>query len=325
MSWDGRILAPRGANLADDVRSLMAQQIGSWAMLREAVSGLAHVRVKPIRVKGTELFVQFNPMRVVSTTAKVDATTIQQRPCFLCAGNLPPEEKGIAFGDEFVVLCNPFPVLPDHLVISSREHIPQLIGGWLAEFLKVTEALGSEWFTVYNGPRCGASAPDHLHFQACAASAIPLFREIESWKSFQFPVSSFQPGVEVIAPAEYMVNLLVLRSSDREALVKFMVAALNHLAELTGAPDEPLINLAATIGMNGWAVVIFPRGKHRPACFFAEGEAKLTVSPAAIDLSGVFVTPHQEHFERITALDIERICEEVQLDDRLFEQWLAKF
>lgn len=322
MSWDGRILSFGGADLRAEVRALIAQQIVAWPMLREAVSGLAQVQLKPMRVKGTELNVQFNPMRVVSTTARVDAASIQQRPCFLCPANLPPEEKGIAFGRDFVVLCNPFPVLPDHLVISSREHIPQLMADSFRDYLAVTEALREEWFTVYNGPRCGASAPDHLHFQACAASAIPLFREIEGWESFQFPVTSFQREVEVFVPAEYRVNLLAFRSSDREALVKSFEVALKSLAELTGAGDEPLINLAATCGENGWTVVIFPRGKHRPDCFFAEGEAKLTVSPAAIDLSGVFVTPHREHFERITADDVERICEEVQLDHRLFTLWV---
>jgi len=109
---------------------------------------------------------QFNPRRIVSTTAGVDSATIGQRPCFLCSENLPPEEKGIEFGEDFIVLCNPFPVLRDHLVITARRHIPQAIEGSFGALLDLSRELGAEWFTVYNGPKCGASAPDHLHFQA---------------------------------------------------------------------------------------------------------------------------------------------------------------
>ncbi|MBL8188564.1 MAG: DUF4922 domain-containing protein, partial [Acidobacteria bacterium] len=125
MNWDSRLLPPEGETLNASVEVLIQQQIATWPMLREAVAGLQQAQYKEFSVAGSNVRAQFNPARIVSTAAKVDAATISKRPCFLCADNLPPEEKGIAFGDRYVVLCNPFPVLANHLVISAREHTPQ--------------------------------------------------------------------------------------------------------------------------------------------------------------------------------------------------------
>ncbi|MFN0108097.1 MAG: DUF4922 domain-containing protein, partial [Blastocatellia bacterium] len=128
MNWDSRLMPPpEGGTTNAMAQALIAQQVASWPMLREAVAGLEQVAFKHFTIKDSDVFAQFNPARIVSTAATVDAATISQRPCFLCADNLPPEEKGIAFGDRFVMLCNPFPVLLDHLVIAAREHTPQAI------------------------------------------------------------------------------------------------------------------------------------------------------------------------------------------------------
>jgi hypothetical protein len=301
------------------VEGLAEQQLATWPMLRDAVAGLARVEYKRLRVKGSEVLAQFNPQRIVSTAAKVDAAAIKQRPCFLCAENLPPEERGIAFGADFVALFNPFPVLPRHLVITSRRHIPQTIEGNFRTLLDLALDLDGEFFVVYNGPACGASAPDHLHFQACERESLPIIREIETWERRSLSNDS---GVETFTLKDYRLNALITRGNDRAALIEWFDRSLWLLAEVTGAESEPMINLVVACDGDRWTVIVFPRGKHRPDRYFAEGDAKLTVSPAAIDLAGVLVVPQPDHFAKITPRDAEEIYAEVTLDYAAFDAWL---
>jgi ATP adenylyltransferase/5',5'''-P-1,P-4-tetraphosphate phosphorylase II len=317
MTWNDRILGDadikpfqqKERGFRARVRGLLAQQMETWPMLRDGAAGLAEVRYKKLTVKGSSVLAQFNPKRIVSTTARVDSATIGQRPCFLCSANLPPEEKGIEFGEDFIVLCNPFPVLRDHLVVTARRHIPQAIEGDFGALLDLSRELGEEWFTVYNGPKCGASAPDHLHFQACSREILPMIPEIDHWDRTPIHTGS---AVESFTLREYRVNSIIARSSDRETLIGWFDSLLRQLAG--ESDEEPMINLIVTSDGAEWTVIVFPRSRHRPSCYYAEGDAKLTVSPAAIDLGGVLVVPQADHFERISAQDVENIFIEVTSD-----------
>jgi ATP adenylyltransferase/5',5'''-P-1,P-4-tetraphosphate phosphorylase II len=332
MSWKERVISieellPYLPNKSElDFRGLVdglaEQQLATWPTLRDAVAGLARVEYKRLSAKGSEVLAQFNPQRIVSTSAKVDAATIKQRPCFLCAENLPPEERGIAFGADFIALYNPFPVLPRHLVITSRRHIPQTIEGNFGTLLDLALDLGGEFFVVYNGAACGASAPDHLHFQACERKSLPIIREIETWERRRLSIDS---GVETFTLKDYRLNALVARGADRRAISEWFDRALRLLAEVIGAESEPMINLVVTRDGDRWTVIVFPRGKHRPDRYFAEGDAKLTVSPAAIDLAGVLVVPQPDHFAKITPRDVEEIYAEVTLGDAAFGDWLRTY
>jgi ATP adenylyltransferase/5',5'''-P-1,P-4-tetraphosphate phosphorylase II len=329
MSWKERVIGieelrqylPNKSepNFRGLVEGLGEQQSATWPMLRDAVAGLARVEYKRLSAKGSEVLAQFNPQRIVSTAAKVDAATIKQRPCFLCAENLPPEERGIAFGADFVALYNPFPVLPRHLVITSRRHIPQTIKGNFGTLLDLAMDLGGEFFVVYNGAACGASAPDHLHFQACERESLPIIREIETWERQDL---SNDLAVEAFTLKDYRLNALIARGNGRVALIERFDWALKFLAEITGAESEPMVNLVVTRDGDRWTVIIFPRGKHRPDRYFAEDDSKLTVSPAAIDLAGVLVVPQPDHFAKITSRDAEEIYAEVTLSDAVFDTWL---
>lgn len=318
MNWDSRLLPPEGGTLNARIEVLIAQQIATWPMLREAVAGLEQVAVKQFSVNGSEVFAQFNPARIVSTAAKVDVATISKRPCFLCADNLPAEEKGIAFGERFVVLCNPFPVLPNHLVIAAREHTPQTIAGNFGAMLDLARELGEDWFVLYNGPRCGASAPDHFHFQACARDGVPLFTDFDFW------IDRDLTEVGYVISHNYRFNLMVGAGTDRMALADWFERAANALAVVTGSDAEPMLNLIATFQQDHWRVFILPRGKHRPACYDAEGDAKLTISPAAIDLAGVVVVPQPDHFARVTAEDLQTIFAEVGLSQEQMIDWIQR-
>lgn len=305
-----------GFSYRDWVRALIAQQRETWPMLRSAIEGLGAVETRTFEIGGSVVRGQFNPGRMLSTSAKVDPATIGSRPCFLCSANLPPEERGIPFGEGYVVLCNPFPVLDDHLVISALEHVPQSMEGRIGHLLDLARELGPEWFCLYNGPRCGASAPDHLHFQAAAASGVPIFDELDSFSGGR---ESVEGGL--FSPAGYRVNLAVIEGANRELIADRFDSLISRLR--SGDSDEPMINLVVRYLDGRWRLIIYPRERHRPACFFAEGDARLTVSPAAIDLSGVVVIPEREHFDRITAADIAGIFREVTLNDDQMSAWLS--
>lgn len=328
MTWESRLLSTEDlsgfvisplAGITDEsAKALIQQQIATWPMLREATAALDQVSYKTFSVKGSKVFAQFNAARIVSTAAKVDAATISKRPCFLCADNLPPEEKGIAFGDRFVVLCNPFPVLRNHLVISAREHTPQAIEGNFGAMLDLAQDLGESWFVLYNGPRCGASAPDHFHFQACSRAEVPLFDDFDFW----LQRNSNETGY--VVNHNYRFNLMACGGNEREKLIDRFERTIGYLAGVTNSSDEPMLNLIATFQNGQWTVFILPRGKHRPVAYDAEGDAKLTISPAAIDLAGVVVVPQPDHFARVTAGALEAIFTEVGLSDDQLIEWLKR-
>ncbi|HMY76918.1 MAG TPA: DUF4922 domain-containing protein [Blastocatellia bacterium] len=305
----------------DYLKALFRQQTETWPMLREAISALDKVEYKEFSVAGSKVRAQFNPGRLISTAAKVDAATISQRPCFLCVENLPPEEKGLSFGNDLTILCNPFPVLPNHLVIASNEHTPQqLTKNRLSDMLDLADDLAGEWFVLYNGARCGASAPDHFHFQACYSDGVPLFEDFDAWLR-RAPDSK---KINFVVNRNYRFKLMACGSSDRDRLMDWVYRAIELLAVVTNAESEPMFNLIVTARHRQWSAFILPRSKHRPACYDAEGDAKLTISPAAIDLAGVVVVPQPDHFARVTAEDLEKIFAEVGLRDDQMNEWLER-
>lgn len=331
-SWESRLLTLRSdpseeaGSLAPLVRRLLASQPLEWPALALAVTSLKSTLFRQLSIQGAPVLVQFNPLRRASTTARVDPQTIARRPCPLCPVNMPAEERGLPFGAGYAILCNPFPVLPDHLVIASREHRSQEIGPVIGDLLDLAHGLGESWFALYNGPRCGASVPDHLHFQAAAAVGLPLLAQIEYWPVREITPEWLSTLVRLSTFPDHWANLLILESRSREALVTTFIRALKSLAEVTAAVDhEPLVNLLVHFRAGKWCLIVIPRGRHRPTCFDAKGLARLTVSPGTIDLGGIFVIPDLDEFERITEPDLARICREVTLDDQKFSQWWQVF
>lgn len=326
MGWQKHIIADvalapymvpvEAPTLRARVTALLAQQRDTWPLLRAATAAMETIQYRHFQIHGAAVMAQYNPQRLVSTGARVDAAAIRARPCFLCAEHLPPEEQGIAFGADFVILCNPFPVLSDHLVIVARRHTPQAITDSFETLLDVAAELGPDYCTLYNGPACGASAPDHLHMQACARSRLPLVREVEYWPRQQ---GVHAAGREVFALADYRLPVLVARSKERRSIMEWWQQTLTAFTMVTpAAAPEPLLNVLVTFDPVGWTVYLLPRAQHRPSCYYAEGEAKLTVSPAALDLAGVLVLPEADHFARISDADIARIYAEVTLDTPRF-------
>jgi hypothetical protein len=273
--------------MLQQIDRLFEEQLTSWPLLARGTAGLKEAQTRTLNLNGYSIQLRHLPHRIGSTTAAVDQASIAKRPCFLCASNLPAEEKGLSFNSELTIYCNPFPILDRHMTIVHRDHRPQRIAGQIANIVAVADALPG-YFVIYNGPECGASAPDHLHFQACSAEGVPIISDVDRTVGQAIP--------------NYGRRVVVLRETDRERLI----AALSELIPVR--EPEPLLNLAIFRKGNAVIAAFFPRRKHRPDVFYS---GELTVSPATIDLCGVFVTPVQKDFERISPEDIRRIYDEV--------------
>jgi hypothetical protein len=302
LSWE-RHLAPQAGPLPERIRAFWEWQTERWPRLADARRALGDVRTRTVRVAERDVRLQWNPARAVSSTAKVDPASIAARPCFLCPSSLPPEEHGLPWGD-WIVLPNPAPILDPHLVVAHRDHTPQDVRRALRPLLDL--AVESGMTALYNGPRCGASAPDHLHLQLVAAGALPDERG-----------DGFVEGA----------GRVVLAVSGTVAEVER--ALLDAIELLPSDGQEPRLNLVATRAGDGVRALLFPRGAHRPACFFAEGPERRVVSPGVIDMAGTVVLVRAEDFDVLDGPAIERIYGEVTLpadargawEDALRRRW----
>ena len=284
-----------------DLEDLFKRQARAWPQLAKGLEGLARAKTRTVRIDWYEIFIRHIPHRVVSTTAAVDRESVAKRPCFLCVGNLPPEEEGIQFED-FTIYCNPFPIVEHHLTIAHREHGSQRIANQFGSMLDLAAALPG-YFVSYNGPECGASAPDHLHFQSGSRGLSPIEKDTA--------------GLTGVTVPNYGRNVLLLRGRDRSALIARMDRAIELLAETTGKRAEPMVNIAVFHERGEWATYLFPRGKHRPEVFHT---GELTISPAAIDLCGILAVPLAKDFEKITGDAIAAVFCEITLPQAQFSE-----
>jgi ATP adenylyltransferase/5',5'''-P-1,P-4-tetraphosphate phosphorylase II len=356
MGWETHIiteteLSPylrdsRRQDLPARIAALIEHQKASWPQLREGFESLLQVAIKQLPLRDFYVNAQHNPQRIRSTAAAVDKTSIQHRPCFLCAENLPLEEKGLAYGEDLVIFCNPFPIVNYHLSIIHRQHIEQAISGYFATMLDLARDLSPEYFVLYNGPKSGASAPDHLHFQAgrvltsaggvappkgrtAFPEGLPIVDHVKAIES-KAELRSYKHNIlnttdlEIFTLENYHVNVLICHSQHRERLIDWFDWTLEALTEATGAELESMINLIVTHDGGAWITYLFPRAKHRPACYFAEGEDRLTVSPAAIDLAGWLVVPVEGHFQKIDSEAVSQIFSEVTLGEQPFSHVVKK-
>lgn len=292
----------------ETIKKLLADQLATWETARANYAALAGIRVKELDVDGTPYKVQFNPARIVSSAARVDAKSISERKCFLCPGNLPPEQKGIPFGGHYRILVNPFPIFPRHLTIPDTEHVPQRIASRFPDMLDLARLL-TDYTVFYNGPHCGASAPDHAHFQAGNRGFLPIEK---TWRT-QVAGKVTDYGQAVLWQLDDAPRTtLVIESAEKEDAEKLFCLLYRSLPVKPGE-EEPMMNVLARYEADRWTVFVFPRRKHRPDCYTAEGEAHLLISPASVDLGGVFITPVEKDFRKITAEDVKRILGEVCL------------
>lgn len=294
------------------VRKLFDDQFREWTLARDNYQQLDGVMVRAVAFPGYDISVQFNPGRIISSAARVDSKSIEARPCFLCGNNRPPEQRGVPFGDNYIILINPFPIFRRHLTVVRLTHTPQRIEGNLVTMLELARAL-PEYVVFYNGPQCGASAPDHLHFQAGNRGFLPIERDIDNMDLCIRVAES--GGTELWLWKGYGRGIMTLKGRSPGAMEEILKRFNDRFALRQPDRPEPMLNILAYHTDGLWTVHVIPRQVHRPACYFAEGGERILLSPASVDLGGVFITPREEDFRKITAEDIQTILGEVCLDE----------
>ena len=318
MNWEERMLRHAPADLVSAVRALREEQYDSWPALRQGIDALNKVEYRSVVLEGVETFLQYNPQRIISSSAKVDQMSIAKRPCFLCSENMPVEEKVVRFDDRFVIAFNPMPILDWHLVALHIDHTPQRIEGWISSLLNLAARLKDEFVVIYNGAKCGASAPDHMHFQAAKTSRLPVLEIAARREPDHVAVVD---GVSITAPSGYPTRILQMTGDNQSVLEGTLTAILRVLHEVQNkAGDEPMINLLARRRKSSFDIFVFSRSKHRPDSYFGKAGTKRMISPAAFDLAGIVIAPEHRDFVEIGPAELLSLLKEVTVGEVEFAE-----
>jgi hypothetical protein len=309
-------------SLPDICTRLFAQQKKAWPQLSSGYDALGAVESRTIDLNGFSVQLQYNPQRITSTVAKVDPASLKKRPCFLCPKNLPAAQKGISYRREFLVLCNPFPIFNPHYTICHTQHIPQLIDESLTGFLQLAADLGPNFVVLYNGALCGASAPDHLHFQAVPAGVMPIEAALCAERK-HLPIKDSE-GVSVTASRSPGWSVITVEGNERagvEVLLRRVMAAMRSV--LSPSAGEPMMNLCGSYRDSRWRMIVFPRRRHRPDVYYRREEERILVSPGAADMGGLIVAPREVDFRRLDEVLIRTIFDDVSPDEDALNRIMA--
>lgn len=297
-----------GGSIGERSEALLKHQLETWPMLQKGASSLDSVLVREVDFDGFSLKIQFNPGRIVSSAAKVDKKSIAERKCFLCTDNLPPEQKGVRTGN-YTILANPFPIFREHFTIPHEEHIPQEIKSSFPAMLDIQRSMGERYSLFYNGPRCGASAPDHLHFQAGEFGFMTIDK---TWKNLVEKHGWWireENGIRlenIAAVDDGLRKFIIIETPEKNNAINCFNLLYDAFNKHNPEPDEePMLNVLTAWQGEKWRIIAFLRRKHRPTQFFLEGDKKIVFSPASVDLGGVCITPVEADFKRLTRSDLE--------------------
>lgn len=288
------------------------RQLETWEEVSQRYRELQAVDTKELQTDTMTLVAQYNPARMVSTGASISRKAIESRPCFLCVKNRPEIQAQKAIDSRFELLVNPFPILPVHYTIPSLRHEPQQILGNYSEMHRLLDKY-PELMVFYNGPKCGASAPDHAHFQAGTSGVLPLQKAWQRLSRSLTAVLERDNGEGIWQVTDYPCTAFVIKSLSVESDTE-LFGLLYHALPLLPGDTEPMMNIVAWRNEGETVTVVLPRKKHRPDCYNAEGNQKLMVSPGALDMSGLIITPRHEDFDKMTAETATAILKEVALD-----------
>lgn len=305
---------------SDALVILLRNQKFDWDLLSKGFDSLQYIKTKTFQFDGFTIDVQFNPGRIISTTADISPETIEKRDCFLCLENLPQEQKGINYKNEYLIFCNPYPIFIEHFTIVFRKHFPQRISESFHTFLKLGKRLGKYYSVLYNGPECGASAPDHLHFQAVNKNMLKVQNQNNLLQKKYAEKIIDQRKKEVFGINDGLRKIILIKSKDERFITNVFETLYSSLQKSTNSQNEPMINMISSFDENdGWRVYIFPRKTHRPKCYYEKGEKKLVISPAVIDLSGTLILPAEKDFKKINKDNIRNIFNDVVIGKELFD------
>ena len=298
-----------------DIRKFIKDQLSVWPLAAANFRALKNVKVRTFNVGGLECCVQFNPCRVASTTADTAPEAIAARPCFLCAANRPPEQFHVKFDGRkhrtYNIQVNPFPIFPEHLVIVRDEHIPQAIWHHFPDMMSFAQKYKD--FTVfYNGPESGASAPDHLHFQACPRHLLPLERAVDSFLDNPGAPLAVNKDASLYHYRAYTRGIFALKAQTGKSLAKLFYRLL-CCCSAEETVNEPMFNLFTWFSGGEFRCFVMLRGQYRSHHYTAEGKDHLSISPGAADMAGVFIAPFEEDYRKVTAPMLEQMLDEVSV------------
>jgi len=301
------------------VKTLLQEQLQEWDLAAGNYAALETVEVKETMVDGYTFKVQFNPKRILSSAAKVDPKSIQERKCFLCLAHLPAVQRGIPYtapsGNGYTILCNPFPIFKQHLTIPAVGHIDQRIAGKMGDMLALAESL-TDYLLFYNGPQCGASAPDHFHFQAGNKGFLPIETATEEILASH----GAEVGNGIYTLTSSPVHTIVYKSANAAAIEEWFERFFERFQQVAPSEVEPMVNILCWKTGGSFYLVVYPRKAHRPTQFFAQGDANILISPASIDLGGVFITPQEKDFAKLTGDDIKDILQQISVTPDTFNK-----
>ena len=318
----------------EELEAFFQKELQEWPEAAERYKALEEgVQTKELPLGEMMMAAQFNPARIVSTGAAIDKKTISERPCFLCDNNRPKEQHKLMTEKHYQILVNPYPILPQHFTIPMRRHTPQSIYSSFGTLRKMAWDMPKH-IVFYNGPLCGASCPDHMHLQAGSRGIVPLERD---WTMYEKGLRKLYPltGEQTASMEEagnvgsrcglyllegYACPVFVIRSLPTES-DSLLCQRVYKALPVIGDETEPRLNIVcwrqegSASRPDEIVTLIFPRSKHRPDCYYAEGKEQLLISPGALDMCGLFITPREQDFEALTAEKAASILKEVTLSE----------
>ena len=315
--------------LTDDILlQFFQEQIKEWKMAAENYDILKWVKTKKISTHMGDIALQFNQQRIGSTAADISKNVLENRPCFLCKQNRPKEQWQKSILGKYYLLVNPYPILPIHFTLADKQHRPQRIKEAYDDMINIADNI-NDFFIFYNGPRCGASAPDHAHFQIAKRGFVPLEKDWDSMyktsRSRIYPILD-EEFIEItkleqmaddngIFLARFVCPVFIIVSRTPQAS-SFLFKKIYNAIDNDTSLEEPMMNILAwnmksnSDGNKRLVTIVIPRSKHRPDCYYAEADDKILVSPGALDMSGLIITPRESDFNKIDELKAADIIAE---------------
>ncbi len=306
-------------SIGENTKDFFQLQIEKWDLLEQNHKRLEEVKIKEFHLNGFTVKAQFNPDRIKSTAAAVDKESINNRKCFLCLDNLPGGQLALPYEKNYYVLCNPYPIFPEHFTVTKSKHTPQTIVGSFEDFLNLSRDM-KKYFTVfYNGPKCGASAPDHMHFQVATKNVMPIEVDYDQIKKKLGHAILTDEKLEIFIVEDYTGKFVAFESNNKGELLYAFKILFKNFKKISSLNGEPMLNIICWFDSEKWKMIIFPRSRHRPSFYFEEKGKQLLVSPAAVDLGGLLIVPREEDFKRLDDKLVKEIFSQVTLTTEYFE------
>ena len=298
-----------------EVEQLFERQLREWPLVQRNYAALDDMAVRVLTLPcGSNLVLQFNPERVRSNAAAVDAASLASRPCFLCAEHQPSAQESIRWREHYKVQVNPYPIFSRHLTISLQEHVPQQLSPQRLDDMVYLATELPGFVVFYNGAQCGASAPHHFHFQAGLKGLMPLCDEADDEALWPIDSRIESRGDGFLGFSQRWGRFFFMaRAQSPTLLLNYMARIMLAMVRATGNA-HPMVNvLCWTAGEHGNAL-FFPRGKHRPSCY-GDGPGQLLVSPASVEMGGLWTLVRKSDYDDVTPQRIQQVYDELMVDN----------